>query len=94
MSHSSHGPSTSEQATVLTEQTAVAQGVGGGLYHLLKENRLDRGPEIPLCPAAGRHVPIHSHSPDLSLWKKMFLSPEDNPLCSHPLKACDCEWHG
>lgn len=73
MSHSSHRPLTSEQATVLTEQTAVAQGVGGGLHNLLKENRLDRGPEMPLggqqlgvlCRAAGPHVPIHSLSPRL-----------------------------
>lgn len=48
MSHSSHGPLTLEQVTVLTEQTAVAQGVGGGLHNLLKGNCLEWGPEIPL----------------------------------------------
>lgn len=86
----------------MTEQTAVGQRAEGGSHKLLKENRLDRSPEIPpgaqwpgaLCRAVGPHVPTYSPSPWLSHTKRDLPFLKDNRLCSPPLKPCDCQRHG
>lgn len=101
MSPSSHGPLTSEQATVLTERAAVAQGVGGASA-TSRKTKASSGPEIPLGgkkpgvlqPAGGPHVLIYGLSPCPFRTKKNFPPPADNLLCSHHLKLCGCEGEG
>lgn len=101
MSPSSHGPLTSEQATVLTERAAVAQGVGGASA-ASRKTKASSGPEIPLGgkkpgvlqPAGGPHVLIYGLSPCPFRTKKNFPPPADNLLGSHHLKLCGCEGDG
>lgn len=90
------------RASYCFDRTDSCSSEGGGLHNLLKENRLD-GAQKSHWAVSSRESCALQQGPmcrstafllDLSTQKKNFLSPEDNLLCSHPPKPCDCEWHG